>query len=132
VSEITCSNININFLLFITDRWLKRGSLRKQSSTTIASTSVTDVVSESQRFMSPSSIGSFRIAESSKKRKYTRTMIPICSWVLCIQVIKLPLMHYASCATICYQKVLCYLQNFVDIVILITLDIRAKILVFQA
>jgi hypothetical protein len=47
------------------DQWLKRGSLRKQSSTTTASTIVTDIVSESQHFSSPSIIGSFIIAESS-------------------------------------------------------------------
>jgi hypothetical protein len=52
------------------DQWLKSSSLSKQSSTTTASASVTDAVSESQRFTSPSSIGSSRIAESSKKRKY--------------------------------------------------------------
>jgi hypothetical protein len=48
-----------------------------------------------------------------------------------IQVMKLPLMHYASCATKSYQTVLCYLQNFVD-VILITLNIRTKILAFSS
>jgi hypothetical protein len=48
-------------------QWLKRGSLSKQCSTTGVSTGATDVVSESQRFMSPSSIDSSRTAESSKK-----------------------------------------------------------------
>jgi hypothetical protein len=108
---------------------LKRGSLSKQSSTTTAITSVTDVVSESQLFTSPSSIGSSRIAESSKNGI---TMIPICPWVLRIQKIKLPLMHYGSYATKCYQTVVCYLRNFVDILILITLNIRTKILVFSS
>jgi hypothetical protein len=77
VSEITCSNINIHFLVIILDLWLKRGSLSKQSSTTIASSSVTDVVSESQRVTSPSSIGSSRIAESSKKRKYNDSYLSL-------------------------------------------------------
>jgi hypothetical protein len=85
VSEITSSNININSFIIYLDRWLQRGSLSKQSSTATASASVTDVVSESQRFASPSSIGSSRIAESSK---HGSTMIPICPWVLRIQVIK--------------------------------------------
>jgi hypothetical protein len=59
------------------DQWLKRGSLSKQSSTTIASSSLTDVVSESQRVTSASSIGSSRIAESSKKWKYNDSYLSL-------------------------------------------------------
>lgn len=51
--------------------WLKRCSLRKQSSTTTVSTDVTDVVSESQLFTLPSGIGSSRTVESTTKRKYS-------------------------------------------------------------
>jgi hypothetical protein len=77
VSEITSSNININSFIIYLDRWLQRGSLSKHSSTATASASVTDVVSESQRFASPSSISSSRIAESSKKRKYNDSYLSL-------------------------------------------------------
>jgi hypothetical protein len=63
--------------LFIMDQWLKRGSLSKQSSTATVSTGVTDIVSESQCFTSPSSIGSSRTAESSKKTKYNDSYLSL-------------------------------------------------------
>ena len=59
------------------------------------------------------------------------TMITICLWGLCILVRKLPLMPYESCATKCYQTVLCYLPNFTNIAILITLNIGTKIFVLS-
>jgi hypothetical protein len=67
VSEITCSNININFFIIYLGSVAKRDSLSKPSSTTTASTNVTDVLSESQSFKSTSALGSSIIAESSKE-----------------------------------------------------------------
>jgi len=56
-------------------------------------------------------------------------MITICLWGLHIPVMTLSLMPYVPYATKCYNTVLYYLPNFVDIVILITLNITTKILV---
>jgi len=42
-------------------------------------------------------------------------------------MIKLPLMPYASSGTKCYQTILSYLRNFVDIVIVITLNTSTNI-----
>jgi hypothetical protein len=58
-------------------------------------------------------------------------MITICLWGLRIPVRKLRLMPCASCATKCDLTVLCYLPNFTNIVILITLNIGTKILVLS-
>jgi len=58
-------------------------------------------------------------------------MITICLWGLHIPVMTLSLMPYAPCVTKCYNIVLYYLPNFVDIVILITLNITTKILVLS-
>lgn len=52
----------------------KRGSFSKQSSTITVSTGV---VSESRRFTSPSSIGTYRTTEVLPNGS---TMIPICRW----------------------------------------------------
>jgi hypothetical protein len=57
-------------------------------------------------------------------------VIHIFLWGLPIQVKKLPLMPYTSLATKCNQTAPCYLPNFVDIVILITLNVGTTILVF--
>jgi len=45
---------------------------------------------------------------------------------------KMTLMPYAFCATKCNQRVLGYLPNFVDIVVLITLNVRTKTLFFTS
>ena len=45
---------------------------------------------------------------------------------------KLSLMTYVSCTTKCYQVVLRNEPNFIDIVTLVTLHMRAKILVFRS
>jgi hypothetical protein len=98
--------------LYIMDQWFKRGNSSKQlstttastdvthtviesqcfilsfsadSSTTTASTDVTDTVIESQSFILSFSANSSRTAES----KNSKSMIPICLWNLCIQVMKL-------------------------------------------
>jgi hypothetical protein len=63
----------------------KRGSLSKQLSTTTGVPEVSEV-----SFLSPSNIDSSRTAEISKETG--NTVIPVCLWCLCIQVIKLPLM----------------------------------------
>ena len=60
------------------------------------------------------------------------TMDTICLWGLRTPVMKLPLMPYVSCATKCYQTVLCYLPNYTNIMILITLNIGTKILVLSS
>jgi hypothetical protein len=52
------------------DRWLKKGSLSKQSRSGAVSTGVTDVKSESQCFTSHSIIGSYRTPGSGTERKY--------------------------------------------------------------
>ena len=49
-----------------------------------------------------------------------------------LQVMKLPPIPYASCATKCYQTVLWYPPNFLDIVVIIVLNIRKEILDFRA
>jgi hypothetical protein len=59
------------YLLFIMDRWLKRGSLGKQSRTVAVSSGIRDVKSESPCFTSPSIIGVYGTSESSTKWKYS-------------------------------------------------------------
>jgi hypothetical protein len=59
------------------DRWLKRGTLSKESSATTVTTGVTDAVSESKRFSSSSGIDSSRIAESSKKLRYSDSYLSL-------------------------------------------------------
>ena len=54
-------------------------------------------------------------------------MIRICLWGLRTQLMKLTLIPCAP-----YATQFCYIPNFVDIVILITLYIRTKILVFSS
>jgi hypothetical protein len=70
------------YLLFIMDRWLKRGSLSKQSRTATVSADVTDVTNEeSQCFTSPSIIGSYGTSETSTKRKYSDSYFSL--WFTC-------------------------------------------------
>jgi hypothetical protein len=56
-----------------------------------------------------------------KAPKNGSTMIHVCIWRLCTQVMKLSLMPYASCVTMYYQTILCYHSNIVTSV---TLNIR--------
>ena len=69
------------------------------------------------------------VLELQRRVQNGSTVIPICLWGLCKQIMKLPLMAYASCVTTCYQTILCYLSNFEDIV-KIALNVRTHILVF--
>jgi hypothetical protein len=48
-----------------------------------------------------------------------------------MQVMKLPLLSYASCATNCHHTVLGYKPNFVHFVTPIALNVRTKILVLS-
>jgi hypothetical protein len=109
------------------DYWLRRGRLSNESNTTRASTGETDVVSDLRILLRnpvSTTLGLQKVVKNGS------IMISICLWVLFIQVMKLPLTRYAFYATKCYKSVLCYLPNFVDIVILITLNVRTMILVF--
>jgi hypothetical protein len=83
--------------LYIMDQWLKRGTSSTQLSTTIASTDVTDTVIESHCFILSFSADSSRTAESKKSKS---TMIPICLWSLCIQVMKLPIVLCILCSKV--------------------------------
>jgi hypothetical protein len=59
----------------------------------------------------------------------TSTMNRIYLWGLHIQAVKFPLMPCVSCTIKHYQTVLRYVPNFTDIMILIALNLRTKILV---
>jgi len=116
------------FPSFITDQWLKRGSLSTKSSTATVSKGITDFGSGSQSFTSLSTIEVSRTADSSKKGS---TMIPIYLWGLHMQVMKLPF------DTQCLVKQVLpnsstLLANLVNTVILITLNVRTNILVFSS
>lgn len=72
-----CSNSNFNLSLFIYCVSLaKKRYVSIQSNTTAVSTGVTNIVSESQHFISPSSFSSSRSAK--KKIQNSSIMILIC------------------------------------------------------
>jgi hypothetical protein len=75
-----------------------------------------------------SSVSSSGTAESSTKRKYNDSYLSV---GLRMQVMKLPLLPYASCATNRHHTVLGYLPNFVHFVTPIAMNIRTKILVLS-
>jgi len=65
--------------------------------------------------------------ELKKVEKTKCKVIPICLWGLRMQVMKMTPISYAP-----YTTQFCYVPNFVDTVVLITLNIRTKLLVFSS
>ena len=70
VSDITCSRSYVDLFFVFTRVIGWKCSLSEEPSASVVTTGVTDAISESERFTSPSSIGISRNAESSTKRKY--------------------------------------------------------------
>jgi hypothetical protein len=101
VSEITCSETNINLFLMFHGPVTRRGSLSNQSSNTTVSTGVPTLQVNLNALRRHPVL---TVLELQKAAQNGSTMIPIFLWGLCVQVMKLPLAPYAFCATTCYQN----------------------------
>ena len=100
-------------------------SLSKESSTTTASTGVTDTVKVTLSIVLRLSVTPVLELQIVAQNGSRLTTIHICLWDLRIKVMKLTPTPCSSCATKCYQTGLRHLPNFVDL-ILITLHINTK------